>query len=565
MGRHESRPRQRRLIALGLVFMTAWISIGWRLVQVQAVDAGELASQSRDQRLRRVVLAADRGTIYDRDGRELAVSVDAVTVYANPREISDPVAAAHLLAKPLGMRRGELARLLAKDSSFVYLARKLERSAAQPIRDLELGGIYFLTEAKRVYPAGNLAAQVLGFVGTENRGLEGVEFQYDETLAGTPGEVLFERDGSAAGDVIIPQGQYQEIPPEPGTDVTLTIDAEIQFFAEQVLADWVLKSGATAGYVVAIDPQQGAVLAMANYPSFDPNDVGAGRAGSIRNRAVTDTFEPGSTQKLISVAAAIEEGIVSPTTTFTVPDSIEVFDRTYEDYREHEPQRWTVADIVGHSSNVGTILIWEKLGNELFYRYLQGFGLGTSTGVDFPGEASGVLRPVTEWCESCGASTSIGYRVAVTPLQMTSVYAAVAADGLWREPALIAAVGDEAAGTARDERRVLSEETAATVRLLLEKVVVEGTGTQAAVPGFRVGGKTGTTRKFVQEEGAYGDDVVASFIGLAPVDDPRLVLGVFIDAPQVLQLSTGGSVAAPAFAEIMQFAMSQMGVASRGG
>ena len=565
MGRHESRPRQRRLIALGLVFMAAWVSIGWRLVQVQAVDAGELASQSRDQRLRRVVLAADRGTIYDRDGRELAVSVDGVTVYANPREISDPVAAARLLAKPLGMRRGELARVLAKDSSFVYLARKLERTAAQPIRDLELNGIYFLTEAKRVYPAGNLAAQVLGFVGTENRGLEGVEFQYDETLAGTPGEVLFERDGSAAGDVIIPQGQYQEIPPESGTDVTLTIDAEIQFFAEQVLADWVLKSGAAAGYVVAIDPQKGAVLAMANYPSFDPNDVGAGRAGSIRNRAVTDTFEPGSTQKLISVAAAIEEGIVSPTTTFTVPDSIEVFDRTYEDYREHEPQRWTVADIVGHSSNVGTILIWEKLGNELFYRYLQGFGLGASTGVDFPGEASGVLRPVTEWCESCGASTSIGYRVAVTPLQMTSVYAAVAADGLWQEPALIAAVGDEAAGATRDERRVLSEETAATVRLLLEKVVVEGTGTQAAVPGFRVGGKTGTTRKFVEEEGAYGDEVVASFIGMAPVDDPRLVLGVFIDAPQVLQLSTGGSVAAPAFAQIMQFAMSQMGVASRGG
>lgn len=567
MGRRRWRPQHLRLFFVGAFFLASWVVIGVKLVFVQGVQAQTLEDQALDQRLRTVTLEADRGTIFDRDGRELALTIEATTIYANPREIRDPALTAAALSGLVGRPVGELQADLEKDTSFVYVARKLLREEADAIRELDLDGVHFIAEPKRVYPSGDLAAQVLGFVGTDNGGLEGVEQMYEDVLSGEPGQLVFERSGRGR---MIPQGEYEVREAVRGQDLALTIDGELQFFAQQEAMATLEETGAKAVHIVVLDVTTFEVLAMASAPTFDPNNIGS-NADLFRNRVVTDTFEPGSTQKLITVAAAIEEGIVAPETTFEVPDSIEVFDREYFDFTEHDTEDMTVADIVARSSNVGTILVWQELGDPLLYRYLQGFGLGTYSGIDFPGEVPGLVRPAEEWCESCGASTSIGYRVAVTPLQMTSVFATVGNDGVWMQPQVVEAVIDEdgtPAGLDQQNQRVLSVETAEIMRSLLTGVVETGTGQLAQVPGYSVGGKTGTTEKFEPDllcpgatvPGCYGDDVVASFIGVGPSEDPRLAIGVFVDSPRAENKRTGGVAAAPAFSRVMRFALHQLGV-----
>lgn len=573
MGRSRRRPEHVRLFFVGGLFLVAWLAIGLRLFFLQGVQAAELEDQALDQRLRRVSIDPARGTIYDRDGRELAMTIEATTVYANPEEVASPLDTAARLASVLGTSTEEIADQLQKDTTFVYLARKLRTAEADRIRELDLPGVYFLEEPKRVYPSGSLAAQVIGFVGTDNEGLEGVEARFDDVLAGEPGQLIFERSGRGR---IIPQGEYEVKEAVAGRDIRLTLDGELQFFSEQVAARTVEETGAKSVQIVVLDVSSFEVLAMATAPTFDPNNHGS-EPELFRNRVVTDTFEPGSTQKLITIAAAIEEGVVTPDRVFEVPDRIEVFDREYFDFREHETQEWTVSEIVSGSSNVGTILIWQELGNARFYRYLQGFGLGTTTGIEFPGEASGLLRPAEEWCDSCGASTAIGYRVSVTPLQMTGVFATVGNDGVWMEPRLVESVIDETDDEDRrpgqQRQRVLSVETSQVMRDMLAGVVESGTGTLAAVEGYSVAGKTGTTRKFEPDlacpgsatAGCYGEDVVASFIGIGPTEDTRLAVGVFIDSPTADKRRTGGTAAAPVFSEVMRFALHQLGVPPSGG
>lgn len=567
MGRKRWRPQHVRLVFVGAFFLVAWIAIGVKLVFVQGVQAQTLEDQALDQRLRTVTLEAGRGTIYDRDGRELALTIEATSVYANPREIDDAALTASALSGLLGRPVGEIQADLERDSAFVYLARKLLRENAEAIRALELPGIHFLDEPKRVYPSGNLAAQVIGFVGTDNDGLEGIEQWYEDVLAGEPGQLVFERSGRGR---IIPQGQYEVREPLRGQDLTLTIDGELQFYAQEEAERTLEETGAKAVHIVVLDVTTFDVLAMASSPTFDPNAIG-GDPALFRNRVVSDTFEPGSTQKLITIAAAIEEGIVTPDRVFEVADRLQVFDREYFDFTEHETQDMTVADIVARSSNVGTILVWQELGDELLYRYLQSFGLGTYTGIDFPAEAPGLVRPYDEWCDSCGASTSIGYRVGVTPLQMTSVFATVGNDGVWMQPQVVESIagpGGESTTFDQPSHRVLSTDTAAVMRNMLTGVVEGGTGRLAQVAGYSVGGKTGTTEKFepdlvcpgAETPGCYGDDVVASFIGIGPSDDARLAVGVFVDSPSVEKKRTGGVAAAPAFARVMRFALHQMGV-----
>jgi cell division protein FtsI (penicillin-binding protein 3) len=567
MGRKRWRPQHVRLVFVGAFFLVAWAAIGIKLVFVQGVQAQTLEDQALDQRLRTVTLEAERGTIYDRDGRELALTIEATTVYANPYEIEDAALAASALSGLLGRPVGELQAELEQDTSFVYLARKLMREEADAIRALELPGVHTLDEPKRVYPSGDLAAQVLGFVGTDNGGLEGIEQWYEDVLSGEPGRLVFERSGRGR---VIPQGQYEVSEAVRGRDITLTIDGELQFHAQEEALRTLEETGATGVHIVVLDVTTFDVLAMASAPSFNPNEIG-GDPALFRNRVITDTFEPGSTQKLITIAAAIEEGVVTPDRIFEVPDRVQVFDREYFDFTEHDTQDMTVADIVARSSNVGTILVWQELGNELLYRYLQGFGLGTYTGIDFPGEAPGLVRPADEWCESCGASTSIGYRVAVTPLQMTSVFATVANKGVWMQPQVVESItGEDGTATGFEQRshRVLSEETAVLMRNMLTGVVQGGTGRLAQVAGYAVGGKTGTTEKFEPDllcpgaelPGCYGDDVVASFIGIGPIDDPRLAVGVFVDSPSVEKKRTGGVAAAPTFSRVMRFSLHQLGV-----
>ncbi len=563
----EQEPRRRlnaRLVSIGVLLVLAWTLIGYRLTVVQGARADEFAARGREQRVQSETLAADRGTIFDRDGRELAVTVEGVTVYANPHEVSDPESLASLLAPLVGRNPTDLAQDLASDAAFVYVARQLDPESAEPIRQAGLAGIYFLSEPRRVYPTGALAAHVVGFVSDgDNAGLEGIELFYDTELAGIPGALLVERDPQGR---VIPQGEYLVEHPEQGSDLVLTIKSEIQYSATQALAAALERTGAVSGSIVVIDPESGEVLAMVNLPSFDPNDRDGTPLDALRNRAVTDVFEPGSTQKLVTIAGALESDIVAPNTSFEIPDRIEILDTVFKDVTVH-PDRLTVTEIVAHSSNLGTILVGDQLGIRSLYTYMYSFGQGRASGIDFPGEAGGVLRPPEDWClTTCLAGTSIGYHVSVTPLQMAMVYAVVANDGMWAQPHLVKEIVDgegNRQATLPLARRVISAETAAQMRIMLEAVVVRGTGTAAAVSGYRVGGKTGTTQKYLTDLQEYSEEeVVASFIGMAPIDDPQIVIAVVLDSPQ--EYASGGRGAAPAFAEIMLAALHQVGVAPGG-
>ena len=559
MGRPGRRTQNIRLLSVGLAMLVGWSVVGYRLYTIQGSRAAAYAERGIDQRLHTEELAAARGTIFDRHGRELAVTVDAITVYANPHEITQPYVTAQLLGPMVGEDVDDLAERLAADSSFVYVRRQLERRQADRVRAADFPGIHFTEEPARVYPAGDLAAHVIGLVQVDNnRGLEGLERQYDEALTGVPGRLLVERDPDGRS---IPQGEYRVVPARPGSDLVTTIDAEIQYAVQQTLAALVDQYQALGGTAVVLDPTTGQVLAMANVPTFDPNDRRATDPASFRNRAVTDLYEPGSTQKLITVAAALDAGAVTTGEVFDVPEGLTIDDKEYEDVGEHPPAL-TVADIVAYSSNIGTILIQRELGNDSFHEYLGRFGLGRQTAVDFPGEAEGVLPALEQWCAyTCGPSTAIGYNVSVTVLQMAAAFGAIANDGVWISPHLVMEVVDERGSrrpTQPVRRTVVTEQTAAQMRELLAGVVEKGTGYRAAVTGYRAGGKTGTTTKFHPDLIYDHDQVVASFIGMAPIEDPRLVVAVTVDSPNGGQF--GGEVAAPAFAEIMEAALHQLGV-----
>lgn len=551
---------EARLVGIGIVFVLAWAVVGYRLTIVQGSQADDFAARGRDQRVSEQTLAAERGTIFDREGRELAVTIDATTIVANPAEMADTEEVARLLAPLVGRNVVDLARALEEDTHFVYVARQVDDDVADAVRAADIDGIHFLVEPKRVYPLGDLAAHVVGIVQSDdNRGLEGLELQYDELLAGTPGELLVERDPQGR---VIPLGAYHVVPAEPGSDLVLTIKSEIQLEAQRSLAAAIDRTGAIAGSVVVIDALTGEVLAMVNAPTFDPNDRGTIDSNALRNRAVTDVFEPGSTQKAVTVAAALEIGSVGPETPFDLPATIERHDTVFRDVTPHLG-RHTVTEIVTYSSNVGTILIGERIGASVLHEYLAGFGAGSATGIDYPGEPTGLLRPPEEWCmTTCLAGTSIGYRVSVTPLQMAMVFATIANDGVWMRPHLVSEVVDGEGArrpTEASERRVISVETARTLRAMLESVVEHGTGTLAAVPGYRVGGKTGTTERYDVEAERYSDeDVVTSFIGVAPIDNPRIVVAVVLDSPT--EDATGGRAAAPVFSEVTLAALNQLGV-----
>ncbi len=440
------------------------------------------------------------------------------------------------------------------------------------VESLDLEGVYFIEEPKRVYPAGGLASQIIGFVQDDDGvGLEGLEYEFDDVLAGTPGALVVERDPYGNP---IPQGQFLVDPAVPGGDLVLTIDREIEFLAQQALAGALERTGAIAGTIVVLDVESGEILAIANAPTFDANDRSNLDVERFRNRAVTDVYEPGSTLKVVTVAAALEEGVVTPSDVFTVPSKLVIHDKSYTDTARTGEEEMTVAEIVARSSNIGTILIQDQLGNDAHYRYLSAFGLGRAASGQFPGEVDGSLQPVGEWCKTtCGPSTAIGYRVDVTPLQMAAVFAAIANDGVWVEPHIVKEVlpGRGTPQPFEPKRRpVLSAETARTMRLLLQGVVERGTGTRAQIAGYTVGGKTGTTEKFVPGEGYSETDRIASFIGMAPLTDPSIVVAVVLDSPSGeledgVDLKFGGVSAAPVFAEVAEAALHLLGVAPDAG
>jgi cell division protein FtsI/penicillin-binding protein 2 len=548
-----ARQSNRRIRLLLGLFVLVFAGTLARAVWIQGVQASRFEGMAARQHEGTTVIPAGRGTIFDRTGEPLAIGEQATTVYADPREVKDARRVALAAAKTLGVDAEKLYPLLADRSShFVYVKRKADPAKAAALEKLNLPGLGFYGEELRYYPQRSVAAHVLGYAGIDNDGLEGLERSLDKALVGKPGSQTTVRD--PAGRVI---DVIATKPERAGDDVQLTLDHRIQASAESVLRETVTKWGAKGGSAVVLAPRPRARHAMAVAPGFDANKFGTTSAAKRRNRVVTDTYEPGSTFKVVTVAAALSEQIVSPSTAFTLPSSIRVADRIIHEHEPRPTQRMTVAQILSQSSNVGTITLAQMLGRERVENWIGRFGFGKLTGVDAPGEAQGLLP--TYWSGSTIGNVPIGQGIGVTPIQMAAAYGAIAHGGVYRKPYLVERVGKNSTSRANG-RRILSKTVSAQMMAMLRDVVSAegGTGAAAAVPGYTVAGKTGTAAKPVP--GGYSTSrYVASFVGVVPAKDPRLVVLVSIDEPR--GAIWGGVVAAPAFSEIARTSLAELEIA----
>jgi cell division protein FtsI (penicillin-binding protein 3) len=551
----------RRLGLLFAAFVAFLAVILVRAAWVQGVDGGSLSAEAQGQQTETVVIPGSRGTILDRAGRELAVSEDAATLFATPYQVSDPEETAHKLSKVLDLSEHEvLARLADRDSGFAYIARKVDLATAEQVRKLHLRGIGVLPDSRRIYPQGTLAAQVIGTVGIDNQGLTGLEAAEDDVLRGSDGQRVVTRD--ALGDEL-----ERDTVTDPGTgsSLKLTLDANIQAETERVVADLgrtYQPQGATA---IVMDPRTSEVLAMANWPGFDPGDPGDATEQELRNMATGFNYEPGSTFKAFTIAGALQDDVVAPQTTFNLPPTIQVADRTIEESHARGYITLSVAQILAQSSNVGAVTVGLALNDEFgssqfgdrFDHWVRSFGFGSPTGIDYPGEEGGIVIPPKDYSGSTMGNLPIGQGLSVTPIQMAAAYSAIADDGVLHTPRLILAEDGQRVEPGPGGR-VISSENAAKLRKMLEGVLAPGgTASEVKVPGYELAGKTGTAQKVVN--GTYSDtQFVASFIGFAPAEDPRLLVSVVVDEPQGDYY--GGSVAAPAFGEIARFALPYLGI-----
>jgi cell division protein FtsI (penicillin-binding protein 3) len=542
MSRLVNRRIRLLLAGLGIAFAGLVLRAMW----LQGVRAASLSRLGATQHREQVTLPAGRGTIFDRMGVRLALGVQATTVYADPRQIRGPHAVAVTAGRALGLDPATLYRKLADRShGFVYIERQADPAQAAALAKLKLAGLGFYPEERRAYPQGSVAAQVLGYVGVDDKGLAGLEFGLDRDLSGRSGQETIVKDPAGrAIDVV------SNRPAIPGRDVILTIDHTIQANAEQALRQAVRKWGAKDATATVLDPRTGAILAMAVEPGYDANAFPSARPDVQRNRTITDTYEPGSTFKLVTVAAALSEHLVSPSTTFTLPYSIHVADRVIHDAEPRGTVRYSVAQILARSSNVGAITLAEMLGRNRLSQWISRLGFGRRTGIDFPGESPGIVLPVEKWSGSTIGNVPIGQGIAVTPVQMASAYAAVANRGVWVQPHLVSRIAD-APVRVHGRHRVVSRGIAAQLMTMLQDVVAEGTGTYAAIPGYVVAGKTGTAQKPDGHGGYSSNKYVASFVGIVPAKRPRLVVLVTVDEPHGAIF--GGVVAAPAFQQIASF------------
>lgn len=541
-----SRVVNRRIRLFLAVLVFAFGGLLLRATWLQVFRAQSLARLGMTQHREEIVLPANRGTIFDRMGVRLALGEQATTVYADPMQIRDPRRVAQVVGSTLGLDADTLYPKLADHSrGFVYLARQADATRAAALQDKKIPGLGFLPEERRSYPQGTVASQVLGYVGVDNKGLAGIEFGLDHELAGKSGHETLVKD--PAGRVIDVADDRAEV---PGHDVTLTLDHTIQANAEEVLRATVRKWHAKDATAIVLDPRTGAILAMAVEPGYDANNYPGASAALQRNRAVTDTYEPGSTFKVVTVAAALSERLVSPSTTFTLPYTIHVADRVIHDAEPRGTVTYSVAQILAHSSNVGAITLAEMLGRDRLAQWITRFGYGHLTGIDFPGESPGIVLPADKWSGSTIGNVPIGQGIAVTPVQMAAAYAAVANHGIWSRPHLVDHVGSGGRPSLH-RRRIISRGVAAQLMRMLQDVVAEGTGTYAAIPGYQVAGKTGTAQKPDSHGGYASNKYVASFVGVVPASSPRLVVLVAVDEPQGAIF--GGVVAAPAFEQIASF------------
>lgn len=533
---------ERRIGLLFALFLLLLGAATARATWIGTVKAGSLGARAVQQQEEDMVVSARRGTIYDRHERELAVSEDAVTVFAHPFLIDNPAKASARLAPLLGVPADDLLKKLSdRGSTFVYLRHKIDASAGHKVDQLNIEGIDTVVEPKRTYPQGYLASQVLGAVGDANTGLAGLEYSQQDTLGGDDGRRRVVKD--ALGQ---PISLIETQRATAGEDIQLTLDAAIQERVEAVLGEVGLAYQPAGATAVVMDPRTGAILALANWPRVDANEPDGAPGYARQNRAIQFNYEPGSTFKAFTVAGALEEGLIRPDTMLQVPFELKVADRTIGEAHEDGNGALTVSQILARSSNVGSAMIGLRLGPTRFDRWVRRFGFSRPTGVDLPGEQRGIVLDPKRYSGSTLGNMSIGQGLSVTPIQMAAGFTAIANNGIRREPYIVA-------GDRRPGKRVLSRRTANEVSHMLEGVLAAGgTAAEASVPGYTLAGKTGTAEK--PENGTYSKtDFVASFIGFAPARNPRLLVSVMVDEPR--GDIYGGTVAAPAFERIMEFAL----------
>ncbi|MCP9438509.1 MAG: penicillin-binding protein 2 [Nitrospira sp.] len=555
--------RGRRYFTI-LLLLSGFGVVLFRLITLQVWQAAELTAKADRQYQTTVSVEGVRGAIVDRHGKVLAMNLEVPSVYGVPTVLDNPAQTARVLAPILRVRSEELERKLRQQRGFVWLARKVDpdrRHLVERVSSME--GVGVKMEGRRFYPKGPLLSHVLGFAGMDGEGLEGIERRYEKELRGEKREIVLQKD--ARGRAVFPKGLSEEPAPAPGHQLVLTIDEVIQYIVEKELEEAVARSRAKSGTVIALEPESGALLALAVSPRFNPNAIAGLEPDRWRNRAVADAYEPGSTMKAILAAAAIEEGVMTPQTLVYGEQGRMAVSNTV--IHDHEKLGWmSFAQVVQKSSNIGAAKVGMALGEERLYRYLRAFGFGERTEIDLPGETVGLLKHPKEWGRRTAASVSMGQEIGVTPMQMVSAVAAIANGGTLMKPYVVAEIRDAHGRIIKRilpsaKRRVISPETARTVTSILEGVVTDGTGSKAAIDGFRVAGKTGTAQKIDPRTRTYSTTkFVSSFVGYVPAENPKLAMIVVLDEPS--GEAWGGTVAAPVFRRVGEQVLKYWGISS---
>ena len=559
--------RIRKIVAIAVVI---FLLFGLRLIEIQAIRASGYVKKAEVELSKSATLLAPRGTIYDINGVELARSISAMNIAVDQTVVNDPAAAAQVVAPILNMTPSQLQPDLTGERRYVLIAKDITpetwRQVNQAIKDYNtqilktkdgiskrIGGFVPERSFIRDYPSGKLTSSLIGITNDQGSGASGIESSLNSLLAGTNGKYIY---ANGRGN-IIPGSEQVSVEAKSGTSVRLTIDRDVQWVAQNAISQAVASSRAESGTVIVMDPKTGAILAQASAPTFDPNISSTITLNKLRNPAVQEVYEPGSTGKVITVAAALQEGLVTPQSIFTIPYKMKVADEYFHDHEKHPTQRLTTTGLLAVSSNTGSIQIGQKLGKEILYNYLRKFGIGQSTNSKLPGESAGILHPVKEWSGTSLPTIAFGQGYSLTAMQSTSVFATIANDGVRVSPSILAGVVDESGkytpAKENESVRVLSPQTASNMRAMMESVVSSnGTAPAAAISGYRIAGKTGTANRFNTACKCYSG-YTASFIGFAPADQPKYVISVTIQDPKGMHW--GGALAGPVFKKVMSFVL----------
>ncbi len=544
-----------RIATLMAFFLVLFIALGSRAFQLQILSSKALNALAEKQHTQALQLQPDRGIIFDRNGEKLAATIMADSVCADPSKIDNPGEAAKALAPILRTDRALIQKKLSGTKNFCWIARRIAPEQADRVQELGIDGIFIVKEPKRFYPSGELAGHLIGFVGTDASGLEGLELKYDRLLKGNPEKLLWTRD--AKGKRLYPRVEKPEVAQKESYNLVLTIDSRIQHLVESNLKAAVKAKGAKGGFAIVMDPRTGEILALANEMGFDPNTFSTINPATGKNKAITDSFDPGSTFKPFLAAAALEEGVVKETDLFNCENGqYKIADRVIHEAQRKRHGVLSFREILKYSSNIGSVKVAEKLGKEKFYQYIRNFGFGAKTGIDLPGEVSGLLRPVENWTRVDAATIAFGQGISITAIQLISALSTIANQGVLMKPFVVRGLMDRKGKLVQAYhptvvRRVVSSETAKRLTSILTDVVgaEDGTGKQARIVNVAVAGKTGTSQKFDFARHVYSSDrVKTSFMGFFPANDPQVAMLVILDEPQ--RDRWGGVAAAPVFRDI---------------